>query len=375
MRFCNTKGLKIFNLNIRGLQGSFDELKNLLLTTKIDIFALNEIFVNTDEDENDNTQNETFFSSYKSDTKTFDIQGYDFIYKTRDKGTGGGVGVYIKSNLNYDIRKDLEHSEIESICIEIKPNKSRSWLFNTIYRPPDSSKYLSKNFQQLLTNIIDSMYNEKKETIIMGDINVNYLSKDDHKVLKELFLLNGYNQLIKEATRITETTATLIDVILTTNASNISYSQVINCSMSDHDIVACCRKLNHFKYEPETIKCRDFSKYNVDTINNELLNVDWNVVYSTTCPVNALTHLLSILKETLNNHAPIITKRIKGKPSPWMTEDLKKQMNTRDQLNRRAKKSRNNYDWQSYRRKKNFVKNEIIRAKRNHFKKRTEGEC
>eukprot|EP00111_Clytia_hemisphaerica_P015178 TCONS_00044742-protein len=64
MRFCNTKGLKIFNLNIRGLQGSFDELKNLLLTTKIDIFALNEIFVNTDEDENDNTQNE----SYKSDT-------------------------------------------------------------------------------------------------------------------------------------------------------------------------------------------------------------------------------------------------------------------------------------------------------------------
>uniref|UniRef100_A0A7M5WX22 Uncharacterized protein n=1 Tax=Clytia hemisphaerica TaxID=252671 RepID=A0A7M5WX22_9CNID len=176
------------------------------------------------------------------------------------------------------------------------------------------------------------------------------------------------NFFLYRCDRITETTATLIDVILTTDASNISCSQVINCSMSDHDIVACCRKLNHFKYEPETIKCRDFSKYNVDTINNELLNVDWNVVYSTTCPVNALTHLLSILKETLSNHAPIITKRIKGKPSPWMTEDLKKQMNTRDQLNRRAKKSRNNYDWQSYRRKKNFVKNEIIRAKRNHFK-------
>ena len=52
-----------------------------------------------------------------------------------------------------------------------------------------------------------------------------------------------------------------------------------------------------------------------------------------------------------------------------MTEDLKKHMNTRDQLQRRAKNSKGNaYAWQIYRQKKNFVKNEIIRAKRHHFK-------
>ena len=370
-QFCRTKGLNIFNLNIRGLQGSFDELKSLLLTSQIDIFALNEIFVNTDdEDENvNNTRNEIFLSSYKTDTEQFEIQGYDFIYKSRDKGTGGGVGVYIRSNLDYGIREDLENPEIESICIEIKPKKSKSWIFCTMYRPPDSSKYLSKNFQTLLENILNLINRENKESMIMGDVNINYLVKDDHKTLKELFNVNGYDQLIKRATRTTKDTATLIDVILTSNATHINRPEVINCSWSDHDIIACCRKLNHIKFEPETIKCRDYSKYNVDTINNELLNIDWSAVYNSACPIDSLHKLSSILKETLDKHAPFITKRIKGKPSPWMTEDLKKHMNTRDQLRRRAKNSKGNaYAWQIYRQKKNFVKNEIIRAKRHHFK-------
>ena len=53
----------------------------------------------------------------------------------------------------------------------------------------------------------------------MGVVNINDLSKDDHRDFKELFLINGFDQLIHEATRTTKTTATLIDVILTTNAS------------------------------------------------------------------------------------------------------------------------------------------------------------
>ena len=86
------------------------------------------------------------------------------------------------------------------------------------------------------------------------------------------------------------------------------------------------------------------------------------------CPINALQRIVLILKQTLDHHAPFITKRIKGKPSPWMTEDLKKHMNTRDQLKHRAKKSGENCDLQIYCKKRNFVKNEISRAKQNHFK-------
>lgn len=49
-QFCGTKGLRMLNLNIRGLQGNFDEFKNILANSNIDIFALNEIFVSTDDE-------------------------------------------------------------------------------------------------------------------------------------------------------------------------------------------------------------------------------------------------------------------------------------------------------------------------------------
>ena len=44
-------------------------------------------------------------------------------------------------------------------------------------------------------------------------------------------------------------------------------------------------------------------------------------------------------------------------------------MHTRDQLRRCAKKPVKPSDLHTYTRKRNFVKNEIMRAKRNHFKK------
>ena len=232
-----------------------------------------------------------------------------------------------------------------------------------MYKPPDSSIHLSKNFTPNLAAKLQNINRENKEVIIMGDINIDYLKKDDHKVIKDIFAVNGYKQLLRSATRTTSSSATLIDVILTNEPSTITNSETINASLSDHDIIACVRKANNIKYEAETIKCRDFSRYNVDIINNELLNAEWKSVYDSNCPVHALKNLMSILVETLNRHAPFITKRVKGKPSPWLTVEVKRHVNVCNQLKRKAKKSGKQCNWLAYNRKRNFVNNEIKRAK------------
>ena len=41
------------------------------------------------------------------------------------------------------------------------------------------------------------------ETIILGDINVNYLIKKDHKNIKDIFKIHGYQQIIETPTRTT----------------------------------------------------------------------------------------------------------------------------------------------------------------------------
>ena len=58
------------------------------------------------------------------------------------------------------------------------------------------------------------MYLENKETIIIGDINCNYLDNNHEKPFKDLLSLNGFIQKIERPTRITSHSQTLIDVIL-----------------------------------------------------------------------------------------------------------------------------------------------------------------
>ena len=349
---CSRRGLTIFHQNIRGLQGKFDEISYFLQNHKIDILTLNELFINNQQ-------------------LTFSIPGFTFLYKNRKSGTGGGVGIYVRNGIDFVRKTELENDEMESIFIEIRPKSSKTFIIGTIYRPPESSKHLSKNFESILSTNLKDIDNRNTETIIMGDLNVDYLKQNNHSI-KNIFQLNGFCQLIKTPTRVTETTATLIDVIFTNKKHNISHNTVIAAGFSDHDLIACVRKMNNIKHKPETIRCRNFKNYNIDQINNDLLNKKWDHVYNTNSPNEALLYFNSFLKETLDNYAPFITKNIKGKPSPWITTELTKEMNIRDQLLRKARKTNKTEDWKSYKRKRNYIKNEIQRSKRNYYKSKLE---
>ena len=77
----------------------------------------------------------------------------------------------------------------------------------------------------------------------------------------------------------------------------------------------------------------------------------------------------SILKDTIDRHAPFVTKLVKRKKSPCMLREIKRHMNIRDQLYRKARKSKKQLDWVLYECKRNFVKNEIQRTKNNFISK------
>ena len=48
------------------------------------------------------------------------------------------------------------------------------------------------------------------------------------------------------------------------------------------------------------------------------------------------TVMKSILKDTVDKHAPFVIKHVKGKKSPWMSKEIKRHMNIHDQLYRKA---------------------------------------
>ena len=76
-------------------------------------------------------------------------------------------------------------------------------------------------------------------------MNINFLKKDNSKELKSIISSYNYKQLIDSATRITNNTSTLIDVILTNISKNIKNVITTPLSLYDHDLIGCVRKLNN----------------------------------------------------------------------------------------------------------------------------------
>ena len=350
------KGIKMGHQNIRGLEAHFDSFEEFLKShDELDIIGLSETHL-SDNHINDH----------------LDIEGYSFVKRNRPKGLGGGVGIYIKNGISYKRRTDLEQDSVENIYIEISIKKSKPFIFGCFYRPPDSSKHLSKNFNELLNENIERISKEKKEIIIMGDFNINYethINSRLHHDFKDIMTFHGFKQIVTTPTRITKDTATLIDHIFITRPSNFPSSSVVTTCISDHDFVYCRRKINTTKFAFRIIQCRNYCRYNPVNLRNDVRDIDWTPVYENNTDVNsAVTYLTTELREIFNRHAPLIEKRIRGKPSDWIDDNIKKEMNKRDRLLRKARGNKSEASWAEYRRQRNKCNNLVKRAKCTHYR-------
>ena len=186
------------------------------------------------------------------------IKGYIFERKDIIK-TGGGIAVYIKVGITYLRQKYLEYDEIEAIWLEILVEKENSFIIGIMYSLPENIKTLTQKFKQTLANILISLPN--KETVILGDLNCNYLDNKNNLLIKDLFKLRGYKETIKTATWIAKDSSTFIDVILTNPQHNVINVNSIVSSLSDHNVIKWVNKLNNIRLNPRTIKCRDCKNY------------------------------------------------------------------------------------------------------------------
>eukprot|EP00795_Rhopilema_esculentum_P008031 gene8031-13942_t len=253
----------------------------------------------------------------------YDIPGYSFESRPRNSGKGGGVGAYISNKVPWVRREALEDKELEIMWIEVWPSRKycKGILIAIMYRPPDSSKYLRKDFNARFNSILTKAAEECIETMILGDANINFRIENDNKKLKSIFSVFGLKQIIAKPTRISETTETLIDVILTNYPSNIAEHDVIPTSIGDHDMPGCVRKINNSSFRPRLYTCQDYKNYNPENMKSDLQNVDWAPFYNQINVNEAWLMMKSILQNIFNHHAPRIFKKVRGKPAPWLNSE------------------------------------------------------
>ena len=168
------------------------------------------------------------------------IPGYNLIRKDRNRA-GGGVVLYIRDNIPFSDRKDLVPSSLEMVCAEINRPHSKSFLVCTWYRPPNSDMDLF-NECEIFFQRCDA---DSRELILVGDLNcdVSKVSLDPH-TRQLIFLCSLYqiDQLIDKPTRVTDTSATLIDLVWTNVKENIHASGIIHLGTSDQSLIYAVRK-------------------------------------------------------------------------------------------------------------------------------------
>ena len=199
-------------------------------------------------------------------------------------------------------------------------------------------------------------------------MNCNYLVDSDHKELKSIFTAFGSKQLIKDPTRVTEDSRSLIGVIYTNEPWNIYSVKVIPAGLSDHDLVGCTRKIHNFKYQPKLITCKNYANYDPVAFCNDLRSSDFGSVFTSSCVNDACSRFKCILQQSIDKHAPLITKKIKGRLCPWMSSDVKSEMNLWDQLLRKARRTNREIDSSSYKRQRNRVNSQVKKCKSNYHK-------
>ena len=82
-------------------------------------------------------------------------------------------------------------------------------------------------------------------------------------MFKSIVKLFGFKQLVKKFTRIAETSSTTIDLIL----SNAARSMPVATSLSNHDMVACIRRLINNVKNPKRL--------NAETIRTMMILFDF----------------------------------------------------------------------------------------------------
>ena len=74
-----------------------------------------------------------------------------------------------------------------------------------------------------------------------------------------------------------------------------------------------------------------------------------------------------LLMSVIDKHAPLKTKRIRNKRSPWITIELLREIYKRDFLKKKATSTNDPLIWKEFKGARNKVNNSIKKAKRKYF--------
>ena len=224
--------------------------------------------------------------------------------------------------------------------IEITENSKQgpNTIIGVIYRPNTQHDADIDIFCTFLFDIIDIITNEKNRCMLMGDCNIDLLKYNSHDKTTE-YVDNVYSRgimsLIHYPTRVTHSTATLLDHIYTNNVSSNSKSGIIATDVADHFGTFHVIPRKSINYSNVPAEKRIYSDRNINWFKTYFDETYFKHLSDIECPDEAYNSFIIVYNLAFEKAFTLIktkANRKRVKSEPWMTSGLITSLRTKSKL-------------------------------------------
>ena len=219
-----------------------------------------------------------------------------------------------------------------------------------------------------VTCLVGIISKERKQCILMGDFNLDLIKVDTHNQTKDFvhsLYTNAFYPTISKPTRVTEHSATLLDNIITNITGYCIKSGVLYNDISDHFPVFNLLQINSKNTKKYAYIFRRMNTANnIEKLNTELKNANWDDVFVDENPDTAYDTFLSILTSLKK-----VKRKITDK-SEWLTKGILISCVQKNNLFKKLKKTPSQENELTYKAYKNKLTHIIRIAQKNYFKEK-----
>ena len=316
------------------------------------------------------TLSETWLKNNPALLEYVSVPGYSAVFRNRESIKGGGVGAHIHESIQFKRRCDIEnlHPDLEHLW-RVLPgrNKHSKALIGIMYRSKlilSESDWLERIESLLgyLTMSWDGLL------VVTGDVNIDIQKPSDNLTRNYQTLLEAFSlkQIVTKPTRVTRTSKTLIDDIVVNFPQNITYNDVIPCSMvGDHDAPFACINVRVPRFQPRLKFLRNEKELDENAFKEDFSLLPLDVVYGLESLDDMVDALNSLMKDCLDRHAPLRRVKVTRPPATWLqTEEIRQLQKEQDQLRAEAHKKGGETSWAASRDVRNKIKSVVGKARR-----------
>ena len=290
----------------------------------------------------------------------------------------------VSTDLTYRRRPDLETKQLPCLWLEIGRNNNNSFLLANIYRawshPEQKDSRTTVNQLERLRHFLDKFetaLNSNKEIILCGDLNLDankwinpHLRTWSLKTIFEEFqqrvLSRGLDQMVEINTRTGFRGPSRLDLVLTNKRTKLMKVRTWIQGDNDHSLLEISRVLKVDSFAKRSIYTRAWSKINYEQLSEELDTEKLDRIHVIDDVNEAVNLLTEEVQRVLDSQQKMKTVVLKPNFCPWMTPELRKQINKKNRLHRKYRKTPTVQGYREWRKLRNFTSRETSRRIKEH---------